>query len=216
MNLLCLTHEEEIGRLEILNGIKTLGWMLYSTDKSRRLVLVITAKYLRPMEYHTANITQVTHKQIREAEKKINNHSRAFGKIFNIGQIFNKCPSVTTLLLSTLVMLHSYKDLEKIISNMILYLANLLGHCYLQEALQMLFCLTCKPSSSEGWHRSYLLTLEQRQIVEKIYVITSTITTIQTAKIILRFRSPATQSSMTMTTQMPTVRKKYIQTQTML
>ena len=34
-----LTKEEERGRQEILEGIKTKGWILYNSDKSGKLVI---------------------------------------------------------------------------------------------------------------------------------------------------------------------------------
>ena len=60
-----LTKEEIAGKEEILKGIKEKGWMLYTSDKSGKLVLDTTENYIRCMSEHFSSDQNVTHRQIR-------------------------------------------------------------------------------------------------------------------------------------------------------
>ena len=81
-----LTPQEELGRQEIKAGIRDKGWILYNTDKSGRLVLDTKENFLKAMEVHVRDHRIVSLEDIREAEKIINNHSRAMIRLLNIGE----------------------------------------------------------------------------------------------------------------------------------
>ena len=81
-----LTKAEEDGRREILDGIKTKGWLLYTSDKSGKIVLDTRENFLKCMEEHFVNDPVVSHHEVRKGEKILNNHSRIWSRIFNIGR----------------------------------------------------------------------------------------------------------------------------------
>jgi hypothetical protein len=85
-----LTETELAGLKEIQHGIKTLGWMLYTTDKSNSLVLDTKVNFIECMEDHYKNDTIVDVKVIENAEKDINNSSRVWANILSIGHDINQ------------------------------------------------------------------------------------------------------------------------------
>ena len=80
-----LTKEEERGRQEILEGIKTKGWILYNSDKSGKLVIDSKDNYLKAVREHFIKDPVITLEDTRKAEKLLNNHARSWVRIFNIG-----------------------------------------------------------------------------------------------------------------------------------
>ena len=80
-----LTPEEESGRQEILKGIKTKGWILYTSDKSGRMALDTIENYTEGMKEHFEGDPIVTADDVRKAELNLNNHTRALVGMLNIG-----------------------------------------------------------------------------------------------------------------------------------
>ena len=72
-----LTHEERTGLEEIREGIRTKNWMIYTTDKSGKVVLDTKENFLSCLEEHLKMDKRVTLVEVREAEKLLNDHSRA-------------------------------------------------------------------------------------------------------------------------------------------
>ena len=85
-----LTREEAQGRKEILKGIKESGWMLYTTDKSGKLVLDTKDNFLKSMLPHYQGEPTVTIEEIDKAGEHLNNVSRALTRILNIGENIDK------------------------------------------------------------------------------------------------------------------------------
>ena len=71
-----LTREEEIGRKEVKEGVKSKGWIIYQTDKSGKMCLDSVENYTKCMEPHIKNDEEVKVKRELNAEKSINEHSR--------------------------------------------------------------------------------------------------------------------------------------------
>ena len=80
-----LTDQEEKGRKEILEGVKTKDWLVYTSDKSGRIVLDTKENFIDGMREHFSNDPVVTEAEVRKGETVLNNHSRMWGRIFNIG-----------------------------------------------------------------------------------------------------------------------------------
>ena len=80
-----LTRKEMLGRQEILRGIKDKGWMLYSTDKSGKMVLDTKANYLRSMEPHFVNEEISDMESVEASEKILNAHSKAWCRMLGAG-----------------------------------------------------------------------------------------------------------------------------------
>ena len=67
-------------------GVKEKDWMLYSTDKSGRLVLDKKDNFLREQQKHANRDKVATLGDVRESEIVLYQHSRALVKIFNVGR----------------------------------------------------------------------------------------------------------------------------------
>ena len=80
-----LTRAEALGRKEISDGVKNRNWMLYGTDKSSKLVLDTRENFLNCMEPHFKNDQHVQYDAILRSEPLLNNHSKAWAKILNMG-----------------------------------------------------------------------------------------------------------------------------------
>ena len=80
-----LTKEEERGRQEILEGIKTKRWILYNSNKSGKLVIDSKDNYLKAVREHFIKDPVITLEDTRKAEKLLNNHARSWVCIFYIG-----------------------------------------------------------------------------------------------------------------------------------
>ena len=74
-----LTEAEENGRRKILDGIKTKGWLLYTSDKSGKMVLDTRENFLKCMEEHFVNDPVVSHDEVRKGERVLNTHSKCKG-----------------------------------------------------------------------------------------------------------------------------------------
>ena len=80
-----LSRSEALGRREIQEGIKNRGWILYGTDKSGKLVIDTQANFLTSMEPHFKNEQEVPYNEVLKSEGNLNNHSKAWAKLLNMG-----------------------------------------------------------------------------------------------------------------------------------
>ena len=80
-----LTKDERAGLDEIKDGIEKKGWMIYTTDKSGKIVLDTKTNFLECMSEHYTSHRVVSAKEVRDAENMINDHSRSWMRMFNIG-----------------------------------------------------------------------------------------------------------------------------------
>ena len=80
-----LSKEEALGRREIQQGIKEKNWKLYMTDKSGKLCLDTEENFLKSMEEHYVGEQEVTMRVVKESEGQLNNHSKAWASILNLG-----------------------------------------------------------------------------------------------------------------------------------
>ena len=78
-----LTKEEMLGKCEIQEGIKSRGWVLYGTDKSRKLVLDTLENFNSAMEPHYAHEQEVTIDEVHNSENSLNNHSKSWARILS-------------------------------------------------------------------------------------------------------------------------------------
>ena len=81
-----LTEAEQAGLDEIKVGVKTKGWIIYSSDKSGKIVLDTKENFLECMREHFSGDREVGPDEVRKSEKMINIHSRAWCRIFSIGE----------------------------------------------------------------------------------------------------------------------------------
>ena len=80
-----LTPEERAGLDELKVGVETKDWLVYTTDKSGKVVLDTKTNFLECMKEHYMKDEVVSPDKVRDAEHVINNHARSWIKIFNIG-----------------------------------------------------------------------------------------------------------------------------------
>ena len=80
-----LTRQQAEGRKEIQQGIKDRGWCLYGTDKSGKLVLDTQQNFLDSMKPHFEDHEEVDYDAVLYSEKTLNNHSKAWAKVLNVG-----------------------------------------------------------------------------------------------------------------------------------
>ena len=80
-----LTRSEALGRKEISEGIKSRNWLLYGTDKSGKLVLDTRENFLECMKPHYEEDQIVGYDSVLRSESTLNNHSRAWAKLLNLG-----------------------------------------------------------------------------------------------------------------------------------
>ena len=80
-----LTASEKEGKRQIEEGIMNKGWILYKTDKSGRMCLDTVTNYIECMQEHVRKDTVVTPDRVREGELIMNNHSRSWVRLANIG-----------------------------------------------------------------------------------------------------------------------------------
>merc|ERR1711954_395170 len=71
-----LTRQEAMGRKEIVNGIKSRGWMLYETDKSDKMVLDTVENFVEAMRPHYQNHRISSLEEVAESERLMSNHSK--------------------------------------------------------------------------------------------------------------------------------------------
>ena len=81
-----LTKMEALGRKEILEGVKSKKYLLYGTDKSEKLVLDTPANFMNAMAPHIRDHFKVSLEEVENSEKVLNNHSKMWCKITNIGK----------------------------------------------------------------------------------------------------------------------------------
>ena len=81
-----LTKAEDLGRKEILRGVKSKKYMLYGTDKSEQIVLDTYDNFMLAMEPHIRDHIRVTLDDVENSEKLMNNHSKMWCKTTKIGQ----------------------------------------------------------------------------------------------------------------------------------
>ena len=84
-----LTEKEELGRKEIIKGVKHSGWMVYNSDKSGRVVLDTIENFLNGMSEHYVKDPIVTYDDVRKGEITLNDHVKMWCKCFNIGGATN-------------------------------------------------------------------------------------------------------------------------------
>ena len=80
-----LSEIEKKGMTQIREGILTKGWHLYQTDKSGRMCLDTVTNYVKCMEEHVQKDQIVTAARVRKAENILNNFSRTWVKMCDIG-----------------------------------------------------------------------------------------------------------------------------------
>ena len=78
-------HEKPAGMDEIWEGNISKGWMVYTTDKSGKVVLDTKENFLQCMEEHYGMDKVVTPEEVRKAEVLLNYHARAWMKAMSIG-----------------------------------------------------------------------------------------------------------------------------------
>ena len=71
-----LTKSELKGLKEIKHGVRNLGWCLYQTDKSGRMVLDTMENFISCMHDHIVNDSDATLEDVRVSELHLNNTSR--------------------------------------------------------------------------------------------------------------------------------------------
>ena len=81
-----LTKMQDLGRKELINGIKTKNWLVYGTDKSERLVLDTVQNYMKAMAPHIEGVDICQYDDVLEAEKSLNNHSKMWCRVLNFGR----------------------------------------------------------------------------------------------------------------------------------
>ena len=80
-----LSREEQAGLDELKDGIDNHEWMVYTTDKSGKIVLDTKENFLQCMQEHIKDDKVVEPDDVRAAEKLINDRVRSVIKVFNIG-----------------------------------------------------------------------------------------------------------------------------------
>ena len=65
--------------------MESKGWFLYGTDKSGKLVLDLRENFNKCMEPHYIHEIPVTIEHVHNSEKSLNNHSKAWAEILQIG-----------------------------------------------------------------------------------------------------------------------------------
>ena len=80
-----LSRSQALGRKEISEGIKSKDWLLYGTDKSGHLVLDTLRNFTDCMSEHFKDEIQSEVHHVRQSESILNNHSRSWVKILNLG-----------------------------------------------------------------------------------------------------------------------------------
>ena len=80
-----LTEEELEGRRQIQEGIKTKGWHISTTDKSKKIVLDLAKNYVDALTKHTVKDTQVSIEDIRSLEPMLYDQTAALVRIFALG-----------------------------------------------------------------------------------------------------------------------------------
>ena len=108
-----LTPEEEDGRKEILEGVKTKNWLVYNSDKSGSIVLDTKENYLEAMKEYYQKDPVISLDEVREIEKLFNNHTRAWSKIFGIGDSIGQRRRCTRALISSYVTIPVLQGLRK-------------------------------------------------------------------------------------------------------
>ena len=106
-----LILEEEAGRQQILDGIKTKDWLLYTSDKLGRMVLDTKENFIEGMGEHFEGDHIATAQEVRKAEEHLNNHTRTFVRMFNIGDSAGQCRRCSRALISnhvTIIVLQGY------------------------------------------------------------------------------------------------------------
>ena len=81
-----LTETERAGLDEIKEGIRNKDWMIYTSDKSGKVVLDTKENFLKCMKEHYEGDQVVTPDQLRKAEKNINDHAKAWRRILSVGE----------------------------------------------------------------------------------------------------------------------------------
>ena len=80
-----MTKEQFLGKKEILEGIRTKKWLLYGTDKLEKLVLDTFDNFLKAVAPHIQDHIKVSIEDVEKAEKTLNNHSKLWCKVTQIG-----------------------------------------------------------------------------------------------------------------------------------
>ena len=72
-----LSREEAEGRDQILRGIKERDWVLYSTDKSGKLVLDTKTNYLQSIKPHFKSEIPSNMEEVAASERILNAHTKS-------------------------------------------------------------------------------------------------------------------------------------------
>ena len=71
---------------EIKDGITNKDWMIYSSDKSGKIVLNRKENFLACMEEHFGCDQIVSPQTVRKTEEVLNDHARSWRSVLNIGE----------------------------------------------------------------------------------------------------------------------------------
>ena len=75
-----------MGYKEIKNGVENRGWIIYTSDKSGKLVLDTYENFVRCMEPHYSDHQETSMENVSKAEDKLNLHSKNISKILSLGK----------------------------------------------------------------------------------------------------------------------------------
>ena len=80
-----MTEAEYRGYKEVQEGVKNSEWVLYQTDKSGMMCLDTIENYKKAMQVHIEKDQEISRKSILNAEQRLNEHSRMWSKMLNLG-----------------------------------------------------------------------------------------------------------------------------------
>ena len=81
-----LTKQQYLGYKEIQNGVKNKGWMMYTSDKSGKLVLYTYENFVTCMEPHYIGHNEANMEVVNKAEDKLNLHTKNVAKMLSLGK----------------------------------------------------------------------------------------------------------------------------------
>ena len=108
-----LSESETRGKREISEGIKNKDWMVYSTDKSGKVVLDTKENFLSGMSEHFKSDPEATPEEVRTAEILLNEVSRSLSKILGLGVNQDQNRKCTNTLISNHATIPTLQGLRK-------------------------------------------------------------------------------------------------------
>ena len=83
------------GIKSLKDRIKDKEIVVYATDKTGELSVDSTQNYLNVLSEHTINDKKIEYRDVREVEKKCNDHLKQFNKMFAVGEAFGQEDRIT-------------------------------------------------------------------------------------------------------------------------